>query len=559
MLFSNGRRSSQRVRIVTAAVDKLERGRESYERRAWADAFQSLSLADRQAPLSAEDLELLAVSAYLAGRDDDFLRVAERAHHARLDTGSSVAAARWGFWLGLSFLFRGEAGRATGWLARAQRLIGNSDCVEQGYLLLPEAERNLGEGSWEAAYTVASDAVTIGERFGELDLIACARHLQGRALIRRRQVKAGVALLDEAMVAATAGELSPIVTGLVYCSVIEACEQAYVLGRAREWTAALTHWCEEQPDLVAFTATCLIRRAEILLRHGSWSDAIEEARRAHRRFAEEFGRKPPAAALYQLAEVHRLRGEYDAAEESYRNASQGGYEPQPGLALLWMAQGRIDAAEAAIRPFLNATDDPLQRARLLPACIEVMLAAGNTAEAREASLELEAIAKSFDTGVLGAMAAHARGAVELADGNTEKALGSLRRAWHLWQEFEVPHEAARARMLTGLACRAIGDEDGGTLELEAARAIFKRLGAEPDLARIDSLLASAPLENPGGLTRRELQVLRLVAAGKTNKAIAEELFLSERTIDRHVSKILTKLDVPSRVAATAYAYEHDLI
>jgi DNA-binding CsgD family transcriptional regulator len=292
---------------------------------------------------------------------------------------------------------------------------------------------------------------------------------------------------------------------------------------------------------------------------GAWQEAIEEARRASER-SRGVNQQTAAAALYQQAEVHRLRGEFAAAEEAYKSASQSGLEPQPGLALLRLAQGRTDAAVAAIRRAVSATADRLQRTKLLPAQIEIMLAANDLQEANGACRELEEIAASFDAGgVLGAMAAHARGAVELAEGDACAALGSLRYAFEVWQQIEAPYVGARVRVLIGLACRALGDDDGGGLELDAARAVFAQLGAAPDLACIDSLTRGVPSGRPHGLTRREHQVLRLVAAGKTNKAIAAELFLSEKTVDRHVSNIFTKLDVPSRAAATAYAYEHKLI
>ena len=540
---------------------ELAEGRRCCEKKAWADAFESLTLADGQAPLAVEDLERLAMSAYLIGRDDDYLKTLDRAHGAYLDAGETIRAARCAFWLGLSLLLKGETGRGTGWLAGARRLIERekTDCVESGYLLLPTAEQLLMAGDCDAAYATATDAVGIGERFGEIDLIACARHVQGRALMQKGRIEEGLALLDEAMVAVTTGELSPLITGLIYCSVIDACQQMYAFGRAREWTAALAKWCEEQPQLVAFTVTCLVHRAEIMQLHGAWRDAIEEARRACERSSQGIEHRPPAAAFYQQGEVHRLRGKFSAAEEAYRHASQQGDEPQPGLALLRMAQGRTDAAAAAIRRVVSATTDRLQRTRLLPAQVEIMLTAGDIEDARDACRELATIAESFDTDVLGAMAAHARGAVELVEGDARAALGSLRRAFEAWRLAEVPYEAARVRVLAGLACRALGDDEGAELELSAASAVFQRLGAAPDLARIAALTKGAASGHPHGLTPRELQVLRLVAAGKTNKAIAAELFLSEKTVDRHVSNFFNKLDVPSRAAATAYAYEHKLI
>jgi DNA-binding NarL/FixJ family response regulator len=540
--------------------DKLKQGRESYRQRAWGDAYQSFSLADQATPLEGEDLELLAVSAYLIGRDDDFLRVLERAHHAYVDAGNGARAVRCAFWLGLGLMLRGETARATGWLARAQRLLEREgrDCVERGYLLLPAAEQHFHTGHYESAYTTATDAAGIGERFKDADLIACARHLQGRALVQQAQVEKGLVLLDEAMVSVTAGELSPVMTGLIYCSVIDTCQQVCALERAHEWTTALARWCEEQHELVAFTGTCLVHRAEILQLQGAWRDAIEEARRACDRFSRGIEQRPPAAAFYQQAEVHRLRGEFAAAEECYRNVSQWGGEPQPGLALLRLAQGRTDAAAAAMRRVMSATTDPLQRTKLLPAYIEIMLAVGETQEARDACRELDEAARSFGTDVLSAMAAQARGAVELAEGDAETALGSLRRASQAWQKIEAPYAAARVRVLVALGCRALGDEDGAALELAAARAIFDRLGAAPELTRIDSLTQREPSNAAHGLTARERQVLRLIAGGKTNRAIAAELSISEKTVARHVSNIFGKLGLSTRAAATAYAYQHSL-
>jgi ATP/maltotriose-dependent transcriptional regulator MalT len=545
---------------IAEARDELQRGREAYARRAWADAYKSLSLADQIAPLAEDDLDLLATSAYLIGREDDYLRTLERAHRAHLDADDCPRAVRCAFWLGLRLVLRGETGPGTGWLARAQRLLEHEEdeCVERGYLLLPVALQHIDTADWEAAYAIAARAAEIGERFEEADLVAAARHLQGRVLMLQGQVEKGLALVDEAMVAVAAGELSPILTGLIYCYVIDGCQQVYALGRAREWTDALAEWCEEQPELV-FGGRCLVHRAEIMQLRGDWRDAIEEARRASKRLSKGVDQQAAAAAFYQEAEVHRLRGEFAAAEEAYRSASQWGWEPQPGLALLRLAQGRTDTACAAIRRVVSATTDRLQRTRLLPAYVEIMLAAADIEAASGAARELEAVAESFDTEVLHAIAAHASGAVALAEGDAEAALGPLRRAFEAWREVEAPYLAARVRVQIGLACRALGDEDGAELELDAARRVFEQLGAAPDLAHIGSLTEDASSDRPRGLTRRELQVLRLVASGKTNKAIATELFVSEKTVDRHVSNIFNKLDVPSRAAATAFAYEHGLI
>jgi DNA-binding CsgD family transcriptional regulator len=375
--------------------------------------------------------------------------------------------------------------------------------------------------------------------------------------LQQFQVETGLTLLDETMIAATAGQLSPLVTGLMYCSVIAACQQVYAIDRSREWTTALAGWCDEQPDMVAFAGVCRVHRAEILQLQGAWLDAVEEARRAGER-SRGIDRRASAAAFYQQAEVHRLTGDFTLAEDAYRSASHLGLEPQPGLALLRLVQGRTSAAVAAIRRTAASTTDRLKRMSLLPAHVEISLAAGDVEDARSICRELEEIARSLDTGVPGAMAAHASGAVALAEGDAPGALRSLRRAFEVWQQIEAPYAAARVRVLIARCCRVLGDDDGADLEIEAARAVFARLGAAPDLARLESR-ERAVSGHPHGLTPRELQVLRLVAAGETNKTIAGRLALSEKTIDRHVSNILNKLDVSSRTAATALAFRRKLL
>jgi len=542
-------------------LKELERGREAYRQRTWAEAFRLLALADQAAALEADDLELLATSAYLIGRDEEYLDALDRAHRAHLGGGNELRAVRCAFWLGLRLAFRGEIGRAGGWFARAQRLLEREqrDCVEHGYLLMAAVNQHVAARNFGAAYDAATRAADIGDRFGEADLSACARHLQGRILLQQGQLALGLALLDEAMLAVISGELSPLITGLTYCSVIDGCQQVYAVSRAQEWTAALAKWCDEQPDMVAFTGRCLAHRAEIMQRHGAWDEAMREAQRACERCARTASWEAAAAAHYQQAEVHRMRGDFPAAEEAYRNASQWGWEPQPGLALLRLAQGRVDAAAAAMRRVMRATQDRLQRARLLPAHVEVMLAVDAIDEARVACRELEETARSLSTDVVEAMAAYARGALQLAENDAAAALGSLRIARKIWQDTQAPYAAARARVLIGLACQALNDADGGALELEAARAVFERLRAAPDMARIDSLVGGGTSVHAHGLTPRELQVLRLVAEGKSNKAIAAELVLSERTVDRHVSNIFSKLGVASRAAATGYCYRHKLI
>jgi tetratricopeptide (TPR) repeat protein len=489
---------------VVDAIGELSRGRESYARQAWMDVYKSLSHADQASLLGADDLELLATSSFMIGYYDDFIGYLERAHHAYLDAGEAMRAVRCAFWMGINLAIRGETSRATGWLNRAQRLVEREegDCVERGYLLVPVMLRHEATGDLDAAYAAAASAAEIGERFGDRDLLALAVHEQGLILVNQGRVEEGLGLVDEAMVEVTTGELSPIVTGIVYCSVISGCQEVYALRRAQEWTTALSRWCEEQPDMVSFSGQCLVHRAEITELHGAWRDALEEARRARKRCERVNNWSAAAQAFYLQGEVHRRQGEFYAAEGAYRDASRYGWQPQPGLALLRLAQGNHAAAAAAIRRVEGETTRPLKRARLLPAYVEIMLAVGDVEEAHIACRELEEISARYESGMLGAMVARAEGEIGLTEGDARAALLPLRRAWQIWQELEVPYEAARVRVLLGLACRALGDDDTAALELEAAYDGFARLGAELDLARVESLTRSATPVQAHGLTAR---------------------------------------------------------
>lgn len=536
----------------------IERGRAHYEGRRWADAFEALQKAQRAAPLQRDDLARLVWSAALIGDNDEFLRTLELLHKDCEDANDLREAARAAFWIGFRLLLTGAPARASGWLARARRHIEGDDCAERGYLLLPTIFRHLADGDPAAAEAVAHDAAEIGDRCGEMDLVALARNLRGRALLRDGRARRGLALLDEVMVAVTSGELSPLVTGIVYCSVIATCQQVFALDRAREWTAALASWCERQPQLVAFTGTCLIHRSEVLQLAGDWPAALEEVRPICEGVCKDDDPEVLAKAHYQRAELHRLRGQLTDAEAMYRLANQYGRDPQPGLAQLRWAQGREDEAVSAIERVLSTTTPMWQRAHILPPFIEIMLSAGELDKARAASDELATIAQQLGTRALGAMAAHACGAVRVAEGDARGAIEPLRRAFSVWHRAGAPYLAARIRVLLGSAYRALGDRDGAELELDAARKVFKELGATPELTALKSITEES--QAPGhGLSSRELEVLRLVASGRTNKAIAAELSLSERTVERHVSNIFTKISVPSRAAATAFAYENDLV
>jgi DNA-binding CsgD family transcriptional regulator len=545
---------------TTSSEQALERGRTAYTKGAWRNAFEFLSRTDEAAPLGADDLFRFATSAYMVGRMDDFLALTERTHHAYLEEGEVLTATRCAFYLGVNLAIRGEPARASGWFGRGQRLLERhgEECAEQGYLLLPAAMQQLFTGRYAEAAATAAAAVECGERFGEGDLLALALHIQGQALIKQARIVDGLRMLDEAMLAVTANETSPIITGVVYCGVIAGCEEAYDVRRAQEWTEALTRWCEQQPELVSFTGRCLAHRAGLMQLRGAWGEALEEARRARERCEQGMNDAATGQALYQQAELHRLQGDFAAAEAAYRGANRYGHEPQPGLSLLRLAQGDDDAAAASIRRALGETADPLQRTRLLPAHAEIALSVGDVVEARRAADELSAIAGDYESVMLSAIAAHVQGMVALAAENAQHALVSLRAARATWHDLDAPYETARTGVLIGLACRALGDGDTAALELEAATSAFERLGALPDLARVEAL-ARPDLHETHGLTPRELEVLRLVAAGKTNRDIAKQLVVSEHTVARHVQNIFTKLRVSSRTAATAFAFEHDLV
>lgn len=400
----------------------------------------------------------------------------------------------------------------------------------------------------------------LAQECGDRDLATAAAHIQGRARIKQERVEEGLALLDEAMVAVTAGETSPRVSGWVYCSVIAACGELQELRRAREWTRALSSWLDARPQFTGgYSGLCLVHRSQLLQQLGDWPDAVRQAEDACERLTQGYGEMLAGMAFYQLGEIHRLRGEPALAEQAYRQAGQYGCEPQPGLALLRLAQGRPDLAASGIRRALGEAADRLARAQLLPAYVEIVLAAGELDAAREGTAELAGIAQDYDRPALHAHTGYARAATHLAEGDAAEALTAARRAWRLWRDLDVPYQGARARVLVALACRALGDEDTAVVEFAAALEAFGRLGAGPDRTLAESLAAGRPAgDTTSGLTPREIEVLKLVAAGGTNHEIAQELFLSEKTVARHISNILTKLDVGSRTAAAAYAFEHGL-
>jgi DNA-binding NarL/FixJ family response regulator len=537
-------------------ADRAEQARGAFERRMWGDAFDRLSAADREGQLDVEDLERLAIAAYMLGRDEVCVEAWIAAHRRWLRGGEPERAARCAFWQALGLFFRGDLAPAMGWVARGGRLLEESprESVEWAWLRMLTALPRLFDGDG-GAYSSFVDAGKIAERFADPDATMFARLGRGYALILQGRVAEGMALLDEVMVSVTTDEVAPILAGIAYCQVIALCQAVFDLRRAKEWTDALTRWCDSQPDIVPFRGYCLVHRCEVFQLQGAWTDALESARRACALLAGPPTWDALGSAYYQLAEIQRLRGEVDSAGESYRRASLAGRDPEPGMSLLRLAQGRVDLALPAIRRALDEEEDPIARSRLLPACVEVLLEAEELGSARSAADELARIAVQLDTAYLNALAAEASGAVLVAEGDPRPGLAKLRAAHRLWRVLEAPHQAARVRLLIAVACRELGDNASAELEFEAARSVLEELDAAPDLERL-ARLAGTP--RPGGLSRREHEVLTLVAAGKTNRAIASELCISEKTVARHVSNIFMKLGLSSRAEATAYAYRHGI-
>ena len=539
-------------------IKTLARARKSLEQRAWADAYRLFDAADRKAPLEPEDLERLATAAYLMGREDESEAVWERAHRTFLERGDPEGAARSAFRLAVELQLRGAIAPASGWFARAQHILdeGQIECVVRGFLLIPSAIQRIVQGDPAAGDALFSQAAAIARRYGNRDLECKAIGGRGRALIRLGRVSEGVALLDEAMVAVIAGDVSPMLAGDAYCTVLEGCQEIFDLRRAYEWTMSLARWCAAQPDLVRYRGECLLYRAEVLQMGGKWDEAAGDAQDA----CELLISRPAAgAAFYRLGEIHRLRGEFEKAETAYMQANERGRKPQPGLSLLRLAQGEIEAAAASIRSVLLDTRTQAARARMLAAAVDILLAAGDLEHARTAATELSAIASAIGASLLHAASAQATGAVLLAEGDVEGAATLLCQASEIWRDLGMPYEEGHTCLLMADVCERRGDHEGRRLDVEAARRLFKQLNAEWCLARIGEQPKQPTSEAVGSLSEREAQVLRLIASGKTNRAIAEELFISEKTVARHVSNIFDKLGVSSRSAATAWAYQRNLI
>ena len=489
------------------------------------------------------------------GRDEASEAYRARAHQLFLDRGDHEGAARAAGWLAMGLLQRGAFAPASGWFARAGRILdeGHLDSVVRGYLLIPTAIRCIVQGNPAAALDAFKESAVIARRFADRDLTSFARHGQGRALIHMGHIHEGTVLLDESMAAVVAGEVSPMLAGDIYCSVLESCQETFDVRRAFEWTTSLVKWCAAQPGLVRYRGECLVYRAELMQLRGRWSEAAQDASDAIELLMP---RAAAGAAFYRLGEIHRLRGNFADAEAVYERANERGRRPQPGLSLLRLAQGNIDAAAAAMRGVLLDTKAAPSRARMLAAAVDILLVAGALDDARALALELAQLSTALDSPLLSAASAHATGAVLLADGDSAQAAASLHQALGGWRNLEMPYEEADTCVLMATVCERQGDPDGCRLALGTARRLFNELEAQPGLARLAELSRRVARSPAGQLSEREAQVLRKLATGKSNREIADELSISEKTVARHVSNIFDKLGVSSRAAATAWAYQH---
>jgi DNA-binding NarL/FixJ family response regulator len=534
-----------------AVGQPLELGRRAYDARDWPTCAAALAEADRMTPLPPEDMRRLCVALFLVGDREGSLETLTRGHRLALAEGLWTGAAETAFWHAWMLYLGNEHARAAGWLARA-RTIAEEHEVDEAVATLPatlEARHLVETGRLDEALELATGAVAAGRRLGAPDLHVMGQLAASMALIRLGRGGEALPRLDEVMATVEADELTPTVAGLAYCAVLAACLGLHDVRRAAEWTTALADWCESQSGLVPYRGQCLVHRTQVLTLEGAWPDADVQGRLA----CASLAGPPQGDAWYHLGELMRLRGDFPAAEDAYRRANTAGRQPEPGLALLRLTQGRTEAAASATRR-LVAEPGRLDRPDVLAAHAEVMAAVGDLPAARAAAEELAGLAEALASPLLAGHAAVAKGTVALAADQPGEALACLRAALAHFVDLGLPYLVARTRVRLARALELMGDAEAATYELDSARVAFDMLGAAADAAALEVAEVL-----PGGLTAREVEVLRLVSTGRSNRAVADALVLSEKTVARHLANIYAKLDISSRSAATAYAYDHGLV
>lgn len=535
------------------SLEPIQAARKAYREGAWADATELFLTADAEKELDVDDLEALVWAAGISARDRVMLEGLERLYAHYVADVNHEQSARTAFWSGLRNMLIGEVGLGSGWLQRAAKHAEQTapDCVQRGFLLLPRVYMLRGKGDYDTAIELADKAIAIGEQGDEPDLIAMAGSLKGGILFRLGRIDEGYVPIDEAMLLANSQRLSPVVCGIVYCEIVASCCRVLEMTRAREWTSILTDWCLRNPQAKAFNGVCQVHRAEVLQLEGHWTQALEETKHASDGLNGTTEHTAMANAAYRRGEILRLRGEFAKSDAEYRLAGEIGIDPQPGLALLRLAQGRRDEAMAGIRRALETAGDMPRKAALLPAGIEIFIASNELAVAERLCGEMSDIAGRFGTEILARVADQGWASLALARGEFSDAVTALSRARSYWSQFGAPYLVARLRVDIARACAELGDAESAEREFDAAQKIFEDLGAAPDLARILEMREGTNTSNEEILTARERQVLGLIADGDTNRQIADKLDLSPKTVNRHVENIFGKLGVSSRAAAVA--------
>jgi ATP/maltotriose-dependent transcriptional regulator MalT len=538
-------------------AQQLQDAREAYARRDWVTARAAFAAAAMTSPLGADDTYAYANCAWWLGDLNPALATMQEAYRLYVDAGVQERAALVALDIGYTHLIRGEESHGTGWVQRAVRLLEDRpDTPEHAYLSYLDFEMAFGARQFDVALAAADAVAAAGVRFADVTLGALGILGRGRVLLSRGEVEPGLALLDEAMVAAVADDLDPSWAGNIYCHLMQACYEIADLRRAAEWTQATARWCEAMPGAGPFMGICRVHRAQLMHVQGAWDEAEAELERVASELAD-FDVEVVAAALYHRGDLQRLRGDWEAAQDSYRAAHRLGRDPQPGMALYSLARGRAAAAAKAIGSALAAAgDDAIASAALLPAAVEILLAVGDTAAAATGVRRLESLAATYQTGGFRAEAAAARGRLETITGTPHEALAALREAARIWQQLGAPYEVARARCLMAEAYERLGDSDSARLEREAAADACARLGVRPPPA------TAKKRSLPDGLTPREAEVLALAAGGRSNQEIADDLVLSVRTVERHLATVYRKIGSQgptARAAAVRYALREGLV
>jgi DNA-binding NarL/FixJ family response regulator len=532
---------------VDEHAERLTRARQAEAAQDWATAASQFdALAADQ--LTADDLAAYADAVWWLGRIEDSLRLHAAACDAFQADSRPVEAAWAAFVLGIFHLGRGDEPQGMGWIGRAGRLLGTiTESPVHGYLLhVAEVEANLQAGRPAAAVDAARRIQELGRRLGRPDLTALGLNGEGRGLIGSGHVVAGLKLLDEAMVTVLDRRLDPFASGTLYCHTIAACHDVADIRRMSRWVDLTEAWLTTLPAAAVFGSMCRVHRAQLQVLRGEWDEAEQNALEVAGHL--DANRVDYAAeAWYVVAEARRLRGDPNAAD-AYDEAHARGRDPQPGRALLRLEKGDAAGAATSVRAALAAIGpDPLRRAPLCAAAVHIAVTAGHPHVAAAAASELADTASTYATSGLEAMATTARGAVLLAEGRAEEALPALRDANRRWHELGAAYDAAGTSLRLAEAYRALGDEASAAAEATRAEATYRRLGVQRQMREL-----------PDGLTRRESEVLELVADGRSNRQIGEQLYISDRTVARHLTNIFSKIGVTSRTQAARYAMDRGL-